>query len=392
MKPLWAGDERDPGQRKLYTPQYYAENLSPRLTHGWGELRVLYEGDHKYIHGPRPELYDLAADPDELANLIAEDPVGARRLREELAVFIREHAAEQAATTQALEPELVSRLQSLGYLHGSGAGGEEIREVLHDEGIAPQDRVSDLNRMSAAKHLLFKGRPGDALNYTSKLVATGGDSPVYRELHAAALAGVGRLNESWEIASELQATGVVSESLVLTLAAQRFEQGDRAAAVEFLERFSGNKDSARALWLLSSLYRRIQDHQRALETLQEALSLEPDFVPARVDLAIHWARNEQRDRAEAEFRLALSQNPYYAKSSYNYGAFLVEVGRLEEASAYFRRTLDLAPTHLKAHLALITVQHLTGDHEAARATLSSLRQIAPDSPEATMASDLLSES
>jgi len=391
LAPLWAGDSDGSADASAYTPQYYAENLSPRLTHGWGELRVIYDGDHKYIHGPRPELYDLSADPDELVDLSAADPGQAQRLREALAVFIQEHAAEQAATTQALDPELVSRLQSLGYLHGSGEGGEQIREVLLDDGVAPQDRVSDLNRMSAAKHLLFKERPVDALNYTRKLVETDGNSPMYRELHASALAGAGQLDEAWEIVRELQATGTVSAELLMTLAAERFRRGDHTAAIEILEDFSAKTRSARALWLLSSFYQQTQKPGLALESLQRALRLNPDFAPARVDLAIHWARSGRPEQADREFRLALSQSPYYAKGNFNYGAFLFENGDLAEARASFRRALDLAPAYLKAHLALITVEHVSGNDEAARKALLWLQGIAPDSTEAKIAGDLLDD-
>jgi len=389
---LWSGDTDGPAEESVYTPQYYAENLSPRLTHGWGELRVLYDGDHKYIHGPRPELYDLSADPDELSDLSSTDPGEAQRLREALAVFIQEHAAEQAATTQALEPELVRRLQSLGYLHGSGEGGEEIREVLLDDGVAPQDRVTDLNRMSAAKHLLFKERPIDALHYTRKLVETDGNSPMYRELHASALAGAGQLDESWEIVRELQATGTVSPELLMKLAAERFQRGDHSAAIEILEDFSGKTESARALWLLSSFYQQTGNPERALESLQRALRRNPEFAPARVDLAVHWARNGRPDQAEAEFRRALAEGPYYAKASFNYGAFLFEDARLEEAAAYFRRAIELAPGYLKAHAALITVEQRAGNRDAARAALGALRAIAPASAEARAASDLLGDS
>lgn len=384
---LWTTDKADPAP--AYTPQYYAENLSPRLTHGWGELRVLYEGGRKYIHGPRPELYDLEKDPEELNDLSGQQPAEAQRLREALAVFIREHASEQAATTQAMEPELVSRLQSLGYLHGSGEGGEQIREVLLDDGIAPQDRVSDVNRMSAAKHLLFKDRPQDALNYTRKLIETDGNSPMYRELHASALAGAGQLDESWEIVRELQATGTVSAELLMTLAAERFNRGDHTAAIEILEDFAGKTKSAAALWLLSDFYQQTRNPERALESLQRALRLNPEFAPARIDLAIHWARSGRPDRADAEFRRALSQSPYYAKGSFNYGAFLFENGNLEEARASFRRALDLAPGYLKARLALITVEHLAGNDKAARTALASLQRLAPDSTEARVARDLL---
>ena len=388
---LWSGTPEEWTDASAYTPQYYAENLSPRLTHGWGELRVLYEGGQKYIHGPRPELYDLETDPDELIDLAAQKPAEASRLREALSVFIREHASEQAATTQALEPELVSRLQSLGYLHGTGEGGEQIREELLDDGAAPQDRVTDLNRMSAAKHLLFKERPQEALNYTRKLVETDGNSPMYRELHASALAGAGLLDESWEIVRELQETGTVSAELVMILAAERFERGDHTAAIGILEDFASKTKSARALWLLSSFYQQTRNPERALDSLQRALDLNPEFAPARVDLAIHWARSGRADRADAEFRLALSHAPYYAKGNFNYGAFLFENGSLAQARGFFRRALDLAPRYLKAHLALVTVEHLDGNHEAARSAFRLLQVRAPDSVEAKIASDMLGD-
>jgi arylsulfatase A-like enzyme/Flp pilus assembly protein TadD len=386
LEPTWSGEGAVEG---VYTPRYYAENLSPRLTHGWGELRVLYEGNKKYIHGPRPELYDLAVDPGELDDLSAERPDEARRMREELAVFIQEHAADQTATTRALEPELVQRLQSLGYLHGSGDGGVEVREELRDDGIAPQDRVTDLNRMSAAKHLLFDNRPADALQYTSKLVASGGDSPVYKELHATALAGVGRIDEAWEIAQELDAKGAVSDALVLRLALHRFRQADRDSAVAFLESYAERSGNARAWWLLSDFYKQVGRSGDVMPALRRALELEPEFVPARVDLAVNLARRANLAAAETEFRRALDQNPYYAKASFNFGAFLVETGRLDEASRYFRRALELAPGYLRAHLALVTVEHLEGNRQEALAALDRLRALAPDSEEAAQAAALV---
>ena len=54
--------------------ELYAETLSPRLTQGWSEMRAVIEGDQKYVHGARPEMYDLGADPDELRDLAAADP------------------------------------------------------------------------------------------------------------------------------------------------------------------------------------------------------------------------------------------------------------------------------------------------------------------------------
>jgi arylsulfatase A-like enzyme/Tfp pilus assembly protein PilF len=392
LRPLWDGEADPELLADRYQPQYYAENLSPRLTHGWGELRVLYDGDLKYIQGPRPELYDLSIDPDELVDLSAGQPEQALRLREELAAFIQDHAAEVPVTTQALDPELVRRLQSLGYLHGSGEGGEVVREVLMDDGIPPRDRVSDLNRMSAAKHLLFQGRPVDALAYTRKLVETGGGSPMYRELHAAALAGSGRTDEAWAIARDLESGGMVSEQLTLRLAVQRFEQGEPDVAVEFLERYVDRTESARALWLLAGLYRQLGRLDDAGLALERALSSDTGFAPARVDLAMHRVREGRLEDAELEFRRALSDAPYYPKASYNYGVWQLENQRLAEAQASFQRAVELAPGYLKARLALVSTHVAIGDEPAAHEALQALRRVAPDSAEVAVAQALLDDS
>ncbi|RFF31260.1 sulfatase [Wenzhouxiangella sediminis] len=386
---LWRDVVEEDKPEVAYEPRYYAENLSPRLTHGWGELRVLYEGDMKYIHGPRPELYDLSVDPHELENLVADRSEQAREMRGNLATFIREHAASEPTQTQALDPELVQRLQSLGYLHGSGEGGLEVREELQDDGVPPHERVSDINRMSAAKHLLFQGRPAEALNYTEALIEGGSESPLYRELHAAALAGTGRIDEAWEMVTDTRSGNVGSESLVLTLAVERFQQGDREAAIAFLREFSDRRESARASWLLADLFKVVGQDGEALKALERALDFDPEFVPARVDKAVHWARLGEFEKADAAFVRALRDGPYYAKGSYNYGAFLFESGRLMEAEEYFERARELAPRYLKAHFALVAVHHARHDRVGAEAALAALQRIAPDSSEATAAAQLL---
>jgi arylsulfatase A-like enzyme/tetratricopeptide (TPR) repeat protein len=377
LQPLWSTDEAS----SRYTPRYYAENLSPRLTHGWGELRVLYDGPLKYIHGPRPELYDLTVDPKELDDLLARKPEDAARMREALAGFIQDHAADQPVETRALDPELVRRLQSLGYLHGSGEGGEQIREVLIDDGVPPQDRVTDLNRMSAAKHLLFDGRPSDALNYTEKLVATGGGSPMYLELHAAALAGVGRIDEAWDAARLLMEQRNVSDQLAVYLASRQFEGGRQQEAIQFLGELADRQPAPRTLWVLASMHREIGDVPTALDRLDQAIEVQDDFAPARVDRAVLFARSGDAARAEAEFLAALDSNPYYPKAQFNYGAFLVENGRLDEAIPLFDRAVALAPTYLNARAAQVTAHALAGDLDAARAALQPLERMAPDAAE-----------
>src|SRR4030095_8258542 len=43
----------------------YSETFFPRLHFGWSELRAVRTDRMHFIEAPRPELYDLASDPQE---------------------------------------------------------------------------------------------------------------------------------------------------------------------------------------------------------------------------------------------------------------------------------------------------------------------------------------
>jgi arylsulfatase A-like enzyme/Tfp pilus assembly protein PilF len=385
LVPLWNGGRED----GTAPPVLYAENISPRLTHGWGELRVLVDGALKYIHGPRPELYDLDADPGELHNLIAVRPDDARRLRAALERFLETHAAAGASKIEELDDATRQRLEALGYLHRSGPVEKEISETLVDGGIPPQDRVGDLNDLSAAKHLLFEGRPAQALLYTEKLVASDPASPLYLELHASALSGVDRLDEAWEVVQRLAEGSKTSQPLILELAARRFERGDERLAVDFLRGYLDRSPSAQGAWLLASLRQRLGERGKAREALQWALEIDPTFVPARVDLAVQFAEAGSPEEAEPLFLRALRDAPYYPKAHYNYGNFLLQSGRFVEAAAYFGRAVALAPAYLKAHLALVAAYAAGEDRTKAAEASATLLHLAPQSEEAATTAELL---
>lgn len=84
-------------------------------------------------------------------------------------------------------------------------------------------------------------------------------------------------------------------------------------------------------------YLRQEDREAARRHFQKALELNKRSAGAYHGLAyLHWGENNM-DRAEADFRKALSLQPDFAQARNNYGSFLYSQLRYEEAEQQFRR-------------------------------------------------------
>jgi arylsulfatase A-like enzyme len=92
----------------------YAETVLPQ-TLGWASLHAFRFHNLKYVEAPRPELYDLEADPAEEHNLVAEKPADAQRLSRMLAAF---RGDDRPWSTAAPDPQVEERLRALGYVGG----------------------------------------------------------------------------------------------------------------------------------------------------------------------------------------------------------------------------------------------------------------------------------
>ncbi len=387
LRPYLEGRGEAPRPRGLY-----AETLSPRLTRNWGELRALFYEDYKYVHGPRPELYDLSRDPRELTDLMAERPEAAAGLRETLERYLAEHAVPGLDSSVDVDPETARRLAALGYLQGGGERVGPIDEVLRDDGDPPQDHAGTITVYSMAKNLLFQDRPLEAQEFIRGLLRTDPENPHYLELLANAELKLGRFDEALAILEGLERSpsGYPPPEEVLTMAAGiLMARGEIDMAYEKYREAEAIEPSARGAYRLAKIHAlggEAYDEQRFLE---KALEIDSAFVPARLDLAVQHAIKGDLEVAEAHFSQALDDHPYFARSFYNFGAFLVQTDRREEAVGYFRRATELEPRYLQAHYALVEVLLGLGERDAALEHFETIEQLAPASREAQLARELL---
>ena len=91
----------------------FAETFYPRLQYGWSDLGSVVVGPLHMIDGVERELYDLAEDPGERADIVGDRPADAARVGRILETYDRSFVPRGEE-----DPELQRQLQALGYLIG----------------------------------------------------------------------------------------------------------------------------------------------------------------------------------------------------------------------------------------------------------------------------------
>lgn len=145
--PLPADDDAD-GADAAASRAIWLEALTPYFSHRWHGLRAVVWNGFKYIAAPRPELYRIG---DERENLHATEAETATRLAARLAALEREHPPLGWEAAGDLSSEDMGHLQALGYAAAGVIGGDPIDPSLPD----PKDRIGDLKKLDQVTIELF---------------------------------------------------------------------------------------------------------------------------------------------------------------------------------------------------------------------------------------------
>ncbi len=104
----------------------YLETQNPLYINGIAPLEALCRDRFKYIHAPRPELYDLEADPRETRNLMESLPDEARRLQQEIHGFRSGQSPVHAVRLREMSEEEAEKLAQLGYVQDGPRANAEM--------------------------------------------------------------------------------------------------------------------------------------------------------------------------------------------------------------------------------------------------------------------------
>ena len=355
-------------------PFAYIETYQPWTSYGWSPLKAVRHGNWKLIVAPRPELYDLDADPAEERNLEASERDRARRLAE-----LRRQAEAAApppppAAAGTADPEAAARLRALGYL-GAGAAaseppshglrdpkdGNELRNLLTDADQAL--RRGDYRRAVAGFDSVLARDPENrfALLRSGSALLQRGDPPGA----AARLERAVRLDPS-----NPEAQAALSEALVRSHRyAEAAEHGREAVRLQ-PRRAEAWANLGTALGLSGKA-------PEAAGALARAVELEPRNAGLRARLAFaeHGAgRVDSAARNLLQLAGATGERFEYSAAL---GLMLLSLGRKDEARAWLARSRPAEGDFADARLELALLQIDGGDRAAAGQSLRQALAAAP---------------
>jgi tetratricopeptide (TPR) repeat protein len=147
----------------------YSGSTFPQQAFGWSAIESWRAGKYLYIKAPKPELYDLSADPGANRNLAQTSKATLDTIAGQLEAFDRRFSA---ASNTSSGPELTSsemqKLASLGYV---GLQKSSAPVSAAASGVDPKDEIASANKTLSALALLNDGKPEKAAALVQPLLA-----------------------------------------------------------------------------------------------------------------------------------------------------------------------------------------------------------------------------
>jgi arylsulfatase A-like enzyme/Tfp pilus assembly protein PilF len=243
-------------------PVYSRADL-PQRGFGWSPLESWRAGKYLYIRAPKPELYDLTADPDATHNLAQSSKATLDTMAAQLESFDRHISGEASKSSAELSSSEMQKLASLGYVGLQKSSGTAAAVA----GTDPKDKIATANKVIEA-------------------AAAGNESKPDRAI--AALTPVVSADPNLYLAQ-------------FTLGAALARKGQYAEAAKHLHKaIELQPDSAWAHYEIGATLVKAGDFKTAIVHLEIATGRLPAFAPAHLALAEGYEHVGQTEDAKRE--------------------------------------------------------------------------------------------
>ncbi|MGA2072161.1 MAG: sulfatase-like hydrolase/transferase [Terriglobia bacterium] len=371
-----------PGGSK--TPRdVYSETLYPHMHFGCSALQALRSGRFKYINAPKPELYDLVADPGETRNIYSQRTAIALAEKEKLTSLRARLRRQNAFPQRMLDPGILARLRSLGYVAGSADDSKSA-----EAGADPKDRIKDFREYVRALSLDDEGRVDEANPVLERLLAHHPDLVEVRGSLAWNEQQAGRYDQAARDYQQVIKMDPGDLKAHYNFGVTLFRSGKLDEATrEFQAALAISPFFVLADDELGSIALQKKDYNQARARFEHVLALNPYDYDAHYNLGTLSAFQEQWEAGERHLRAAMSVDPSNPEAHDALGELYLKKGDLDKANTEFLQSLRLEPKSAAAHYDLgLVLQKQNKPNDAAK----EFRQALAIDPEYTAARDALS--
>jgi arylsulfatase A-like enzyme/Flp pilus assembly protein TadD len=363
---------REPGQHLTN----YAETFLPFFSMGWSPLRALNAGRWKYIHAPKPELYDLDSDPGELQNAAASHEELLKQMKKELASIVAE-TSEVRPEQVTLDPRVLESIRSLGYVGGV--------QKLKAGASLDVSGLKDPKDMQAVAQKIYQGLvsvntghlPAALRSFREAIAADPTNVMAWRmveDIYLRKRDFPGAMDACKRVAELLPAAPSAHHKLGCLLCEVGDLEGGLAEFKKSLELDPQFASGHYGIGMVRFKQGRYAEARREYET---ALELAPRLTQAAIGVAASMERSGSASGAIDFLRAQTQRQP---KDSYLYlalGQTYRRLSRFGEAVEAFKTGALLEPDNPYAYLDLAETYMEMGDFNAALPRLHDAARLAP---------------
>ena len=338
----------------------YSESFYPRHHYGWAELKSVRNGKLQFIDAPRPELFDVEADPQQTTNLASQRAATVSELKNALDDLVARYSVEgiDDKVPETPDADTAAQLAALGYLGGPSKIKIDPNRPLPD----PKDKIRLFNLIKDAGADSSEDRIEEAMAKIEKVLAEDPDILEAHYIRGNLYTKQKELEKALAAYQDALARDPEYKSALFGLATTYQELGrTEEAEVGFRRILELDPRDNRAYYVLAKIHVDRDDFDGALGLLQQAVDVGSERAPLHNLMAECYIGLKRLDEAKKEIATALEMNSDLPTAHFNLALIHEEEDDVPGAIAAYERELELSPKDFRSHFNLAKLYGKAGN-------------------------------